>query len=80
MAYEYKTLTLCTDIDEEDVFSGTSSNTGYKLDWALKSTTDYIPEALSTMPDNVRWDIPSHSLSFVDNRCIFSILLKRNRK
>lgn len=78
MALEYKTLTLCTDLGE-DIFKGSSSDTGYKLDHALFTTTAYIPNALSTvgMED---WEVISHSLSFVGNRCVFSILLRQNHK
>ncbi len=78
MAHKYKTLTLCTDLDE-DIFKGTISDTGYKLDHELFTTTEHIPNALSTvgMED---WEVISHSLSFVGTRCVFSILLRQNHK
>jgi len=74
---KYITLTLCTDL-EDAVLTGTSSDMGYKLDFALRPTTDYIQGALNKAGYGQGWSIISHSLSFVDNRCILSILLKSN--
>ena len=79
MAENYHTLTLCTDINMEDMFGGTISDTGYKLDHELFSVTQLIPNALSTM-GREDWEVISHSLTFVGNRCVFSILLKQSHK
>ncbi|MHB8085237.1 MAG: hypothetical protein ACYDHZ_05395 [Dehalococcoidia bacterium] len=79
MAEHYHTLTLCTDIDMEDMFGGTISDTGYKLDHALSTTTAHIPNALSTV-GREDWEVISHSLTFVGNRCVFSVLLRQSHK
>jgi hypothetical protein len=78
--YEYKTLTLCEKIDSKS-FTGSPVDVGHKLDWALRSVSDYIPQAMNEAPlAGECWEIISHSLSFVNNLYILSILLRRNRK
>jgi hypothetical protein len=76
--YEYKILTEYF-MDDFSVYHPTRdySQIQEELEHTFGHFEEYLPQMIQKLPDGAGWEVVSHSVSFLNNHPVATILLRR---